>query len=101
MLALSLMLVSAPPATAADDSRLNEATRQVENGARRAGEGIADAAKGIGNTVVEGAKVAAEKLNEAGKAAEPQARSAWQQVKDGASAFGQGVRSFFARLAGG
>ena len=100
ILTSSLVLWSAVPAPAADDGKLKEATRQVESGAKAAGQAIADTAKGVGNTVVEGAKVAGERIKEAGKAAEPQARTAWDQVKDGASSFGQSVKSFFTRLAG-
>ena len=100
IVALVLALGSAPPVWAGDESKLEEATRQVERGAKTAGEGIADTAKGVGRTVVEGAKAAGEKLNEAGKAAEPQVKSAWEKLKDGASSFGQSVKSFFSRLTG-
>ncbi len=100
MLTVSLVVWSTLPAPAADDGKLKDATRQVESGAKAAGQGIADTAKGVGNTVVEGAKVAGERVKEAGKAAEPQARTAWDQVKDGASSFGQSVKSFFTRLVG-
>ena len=100
ILILALVLLSTTRAPAADDSKLKEATRQVESGAKAAGQGIADTAKGVGTTVVEGAKVAGEKIKEAGKAAEPQARNAWGQVKDGAASFGQSVKSFFTRLVG-
>lgn len=100
ILVLSLGLLLAAGASAADDARLKEATREVERGAKAAGQGIADTAKGVGQTVVEGAKVAGEKIKEAGKAAEPQAKTAWSQVKDGALSFGQSVKSFFARLVG-
>jgi hypothetical protein len=90
-------------AHAADESRVNAATRQVESGARKIGdgkigEGVKQTAKGIGNTVVEGAKFTGEKFKEAGKAAEPKARSAWQNTKEGALAFGQSVKNFFSRL---
>ena len=100
MLTVSLVVWAPLPAPAADDGKLKDATRQVESGAKAAGQGIADTAKGVGNTVVEGAKVAGERVKEAGKAAEPQARTAWDQVKDGASSFGQSVKSFFTRLVG-
>lgn len=97
---LALALLSALPAGAADDSKLKDATRQVEKGAKTAGQGIADTAKGVGQTVVEGAKTAGEKLSEAGKAAEPEVKSAWERLKEGASSFGKGVKNFFARLTG-
>ncbi len=96
-LVLSVMLAWAVPAVA-DDSNLKDATRQVENGARTTGQGIEDTAKGVGNTVVEGAKKAGDQFNEAGKAAEPKAKNAWEHVRDGATAFGESVKSFFVRL---
>ena len=91
------------PAVAADDSKVNAATRQVESGAKKigqgqVGDGVAETAKGIGNTVVEGAKFTGEKLRESGKAAEPQAKSAWSNARDGAVAFGHSVKNFFSRL---
>jgi hypothetical protein len=91
------------PAFAADETKVNAATRQVESGAKKigegkVGEGVDETAKGIGNTVVEGAKFTGEKLKESGKAAEPQARTAWSNARDGAIAFGYSVRNFFQRL---
>ena len=98
---VSVMLViplvaSAAPAT--DGSKVKEATRQVESGARQIGRGVEETAKGIGKTVVEGAKHTGEKLKEAGKETQPKAKSAWGKVRDGAVAFGQGVKDFFKRL---
>jgi hypothetical protein len=84
----------------ADESKLKDATGQVESGAKAVGQGIADTAKGVGNTVVEGARTAGEKIHEAGKAAEPQARSAWEYVKDGVRSTGQSMKNFFTRLFG-
>jgi len=100
---LGFLTWSVIPAVAADDSKVNSATRQVESGAKKIGqgkigEGVEETAKGIGNTVVEGSKFAGEKLKESGKAAEPQAKSAWTNVKDGAGAFGSSVKNFFQRL---
>ena len=91
------------PALAADDSRVKDATRQVEDGAKDVGkggvvEGVKETAKGVGETVVEGAKYSGEKLKEAGRAAEPEARSAWNSTRDGAIALGRSVREFFASL---
>ena len=91
------------PAFAADETKVNAATRQVESGAKKigqgkVGEGVDETAKGIGNTVVEGAKFTGEKFKESGKAAEPQAKSAWSNARDGAVAFGYSVRNFFQRL---
>jgi hypothetical protein len=59
---------------------------------------VEDTAKGVGNTVVEGAKYTGEKFKESSKAAEPEAKSAWHNARDGAVAFGHSVRNFFARL---
>ena len=94
------------PAQAADDSKVKAATGQVETGAKKIGQGeigkgVAQTAKGVGNTVVEGAKLTGEKLKESGKAAEPQAKSAWSNVRTGAVDFGHGVKNFFTRLFGG
>jgi hypothetical protein len=94
------------PAQAADDSKVKAATGQVETGAKKIGHGqigtgVEETAKGVGNTVVEGAKLTGEKLKESGKAAEPQAKSAWSNVRTGAVDFGHGVKNFFTRLFGG
>lgn len=91
------------PAVAADDSKVNSATRQVETGAKKigqgkVGEGVEETAKGIGHTVVEGAKYTGEKLKESGKAAEPEAKNAWTSARDGAVSFGHSVKNFFQRL---
>jgi hypothetical protein len=67
-------------------------------GAGKVGSGIEETAKGIGDTVVEGAKYSGNKLKASGKAAEPAARSAWGNFKESARAFGVTVKSFFARL---
>jgi hypothetical protein len=100
---ISLVLGSGMPALSADDTQVRGATRQVERGAHKigdgkVGDGVEDLAKGIGNTVVEGAKFTGEKFKEAGKAAEPRTKSSWENVRDGAVSFGRGVRNFFARL---
>jgi hypothetical protein len=94
------------PAAAADDSKVKAATGQVESGAHKLGHGeigtgTEETAKGIGNTVVEGAKFGGEKLKESGKAAEPDARSAWDSARHGAVHFGHSVKTFFTRLFGG
>jgi hypothetical protein len=95
-------------AQAADDSKVKAATRQVESGAKKIGEGklgdgVEETAKGIGHTVVEGAKFTGEKLKEAGRAAEPKAKGVWQNLKEGnvkesANALGATVKNFFTRL---
>jgi hypothetical protein len=106
MLAFLLGLLAALVAVhalGADDSRVKEATQQVESGARmigdgKVGQGVAETARGIGHTVVEGAKFTGEKLKESGKAAEPHARTTWENFKGGAAAFGATITTFFSRL---
>ncbi|HEY7651097.1 MAG TPA: hypothetical protein VID04_19020 [Methylomirabilota bacterium] len=101
---LVLALAIGPvPAGAADDTKVKAATGQVKSGAKaigegKVGQGVEQTAKGVGNTVVEGAKYSGEKLKDAGKAAETPAKSSWQHVKEGANSFGRSVTSFFARL---
>ena len=101
-----ILALAGGAACAADDSKVKAATRQVETGARKIGdgkigEGVEQTAKGIGNTVVEGAKFTGSRLKESGQAAKPKAKSAWESARDGASAFGQSVKRFFARLFSG
>jgi hypothetical protein len=96
-------LVATAQAGAADDSRVKGATQQVETGAKKigqgeVGQGVEETAKGVGHTVVEGAKFTGEKFRESGEAAGPPARSGWQKVKDGAYDLGQSVKTFFTRL---
>lgn len=103
--ACALLLALALPAAAADDSKVKAATKEVEKGAKKIGEGkvgqgVEETAKGIGKTVVEGAKFTGEKAKEAGKAVEPQAKNAWEQVRDGTVDFGRSVKNFFSRLLG-
>ena len=103
VLVMGVLAWSVAPAMAADESKVNAATRQVETGAKKIGQGkvgagVEETAKGIGNTVVEGAKFTGEKLKESGKAAEPQAKNAWTNTRDGAVSFGNSVKNFFQRL---
>ncbi len=103
---LILSAVAASTAAAADDTKVKAATKQVERGAHKIGEGkigegVEETAKGVGNTVVEGSKFTGEKLKESGKAAEPKAKSAWENVRDGAVDFGHSVKSFFTTLFSG
>ncbi|HEX9820896.1 MAG TPA: hypothetical protein VGD07_14940 [Methylomirabilota bacterium] len=103
VLSVVALLAPAAPVAAADDSKVKAATGQVESGARKIGQGklgdgVEETAKGIGNTVVEGAKYTGEKLKESGKAAEPQAKSAWHNLKETANSFGTSVKNFFTRL---
>ena len=105
LLAGAFALSLALPAFAADDSKVKAATRQVETGAKKIGdgkigEGVEDTAKGIGHTIVEGAKFSGEKIKEGGQAAEPKAKSAWEQVRDGSVDVGRSVKAFFSRLFG-
>jgi hypothetical protein len=102
-LVLPLSLLASGSALAADESKVKAATGQVESGAKKipdgkVGEGVKETAKGIGNTVSEGAKFSGEKLKEAGKTAEPPAKTAWGNARDGAVAFGQSVKDFFTNL---
>ena len=104
-LILVALLVPVSPARAADDSKVKAATNQVETGAKKigqgkVGDGVEETAKGIGNTVAEGAKYTGEKLKESGRAAEPEAKSTWQNVKDTANSFGGTVKNFFTKLFG-
>lgn len=103
VLVFSLSLLTSGAAFAADDSKVKAATGQVESGAKKIpdgkiGEGVGETAKGIGNTVSEGAKYSGEKLKEATKAAEPPAKTAWGNARDGAVAFGHSVKGFFSNL---
>jgi len=105
VLACVMLAVWAVPAFAADDSKVKSATQQVDTGAKKigagkVGEGVEETAKGIGNTVVEGAKYSGAKLKESGKAAEPKAKSAWESVRDGTVDFGHSVKNFFSNLFG-
>jgi hypothetical protein len=98
-----LSLAASGFAGAAEDSKVKAATQQVESGVKKIpdgkmGEGIEETAKGIGNTVSEGAKYSGEKLKEAGKSAEPRAKSAWDNARDGAVGLGQTVKGFFTNL---
>jgi hypothetical protein len=102
-LVLGIVALGGGWARAADDSKVKAATEQVESGAKKIGSGkvgagVEETAKGVGNTVVEGAKFTGEKVKEAGTAAEPKAKSAWGDFKDGATSFGHSVKSFFTRL---
>lgn len=95
---LALGVLGTGTAWAADDSKVMQGARQVESGARQVGDGVVDTAKGIGKTVVGGAEAVGGKITEAGEAARPTARSAWENALDGATSFGQSVKTFFSRL---
>jgi hypothetical protein len=103
VLGVIALLASSGAATAADDSRVKAATGQIESGAKKIGEGkvgggVEQTAKGIGDTVVEGAKYTGDKLKESGKAAEPEARSTWGNMKQTASSLGATFKNFFGSL---
>lgn len=94
---------SVVPVIAADDAKVKAATRRVERGGKmigagKVGQGLEETAKGVGNTVVEGAKFSGNKLKASGKAAEPAAKGAWHSFKESANSFGSAVKRFFARL---
>jgi hypothetical protein len=103
VLGIVALLSPAWPAAAADESKVKAATQEVETGAKKigqgkVGDGVEETAKGIGKTVVEGAKFTGEKLKESGKAAQPEAKSTWQNMKETANSFGGSVKNFFTRL---
>jgi hypothetical protein len=99
------------PGTAADDSKVKSASRRVEGGAKmigngKVGSGVEETAKGVGSTVVEGAKYTGDKFKESGRAAGAPAKSAWGHLKEGefkasADAFGTSVSRFFTGLFSG
>ena len=103
MLVVPLSLLASGFSLAADDSKVKAATEQVERGAKKIpdgkiGDGVEETAKGVGNTVTEGAKYSGEKLKEAEKAAEPPAKSAWGSARDSAVGVGHSVKGFFTSL---
>jgi hypothetical protein len=91
---LSILLVNGP-AFAADESN---GVQQIEGGARQIGGGVEETAKGLGTTVVHGAKTAGEKITTAENAAEPAAKRAWSQATNAAVSFGHSVTNFFTTL---
>jgi hypothetical protein len=63
------VVMSAGVAGAADKTKVDQATKQVENGAKQMGDGkvgpgVKETAKGIGNTIVEGAKYSGQQIKE-------------------------------------
>jgi len=66
---LAAVGLSCGVAGAADKTKVDAATKQVEQGAKQMGHGevvpgVKQTAKGIGNTVVEGAKYSGENIKE-------------------------------------
>lgn len=87
----------------ADDTKVKDGMSQVERGAkkipsREVGDGVKETAKGVGTTVVEGAKYSGEKLKDAGQATVAPAKGAWGHARDGAVGVGRGVKNFFTSL---
>jgi len=88
---LSIVLATAIPARSADETKIRAATHRIVAGARMighgaVGKGIDETARGMGHTLVEGAKFTGEKFKEAGKAAHE------------SPSFPEGVQTFFTRL---
>jgi predicted small lipoprotein YifL len=66
---LVVSVVACGAAGAADKAKVDRATQQVQQGAREIGQGnvgtgVKETAKGIGNTVVEGAKFSGQTIKE-------------------------------------
>lgn len=66
---LAVLALCGAPAGAADKTKVNQATQQVEQGAKQVGQGnvgtgTKETAKGVGNTVVEGAKFSGRTIKE-------------------------------------
>jgi hypothetical protein len=91
------------PALPADDAKVKEGMARVERGAKKIpsseiGDGVKETAKGVGTTVVEGAKYSGDKLKDAGHATAEPAKGAWGHARDGAVGVGRSVKSFFTSL---
>ncbi len=66
---LVMLAASSDPAGAADKTKVDQATQRVEQGAKQVGQGkvgpgVKETAKGIGNTVVEGAKFSGQTIKD-------------------------------------
>ena len=66
---LVVLALGCDPAAAADKTKVDQSTQRVEQGAKQIGQGnvgtgVKETAKGIGNTVVEGAKFSGQKIKE-------------------------------------
>jgi hypothetical protein len=64
-----VMALGSGTAGAADKTKVDQATQRVQQGAKQIGQGnvgagVAETAKGIGNTVVEGAKFSGQTIKE-------------------------------------
>jgi hypothetical protein len=87
----------------ADDAKVKEGMGQVERGAKKIpgseiGAGVKETAKGVGTTVVEGAKYSGDKLKDAGQATAAPAKGAWGHARDSAVGVGRSVKNFFTSL---
>src|SRR6266545_3506149 len=78
LVVVAILAAGPLPVSAADTSKVDKSTKEVETGAKKIGEG----------------KV----IKEAGKAAEEPAKTAWERTKEGATSFGTSVKNFFHRL---
>jgi len=66
---LAVVTLAGAPAGAADKTKVDAATKQVQQGAKQIGRGevgpgVVQTAKGIGHTAVEGAKFSGENIKE-------------------------------------
>ena len=66
---LVMLAASSDPTGAADKTKVDQATQRVEQGAKQVGQGkvgpgVKETAKGIGNTVVEGAKFSGQTIKD-------------------------------------
>ena len=66
---LAVVALGSGSAGAADKTKVDQATQQVQRGAKQMGQGnvgtgLKETAKGIGNTVVEGAKFSGQTIKE-------------------------------------
>jgi hypothetical protein len=66
---LVVLALGVDPVGAADKTKVDQATQQVEQGAKQVGQGkvgtgVKETAKGVGNTVVEGAKFSGRTIKE-------------------------------------
>ena len=106
--ALGLFVAGGAPALAADGDTPGGPTQQVESGAKKVGEGIGETASGIGQTVVEGANVAANAvaggakrtgriIGRAGRAVGQGAVGAWETTRDHVIDFADDVLRFVSR----
>jgi hypothetical protein len=94
------------PGEAADSTEFDAATGQVERGADQIGQGqvldgAAELTKGIGNTIVEGAKFSGQVIVEGGRAVGAGAVTVWERTEDAVGSFGSGVWESIVDLLGG